>query len=97
MHRWLHRECGGEWWELHGVHGGDVQECHGHRGVFKLPEQCGICRRKHALRMSSWIHGGRGERRELHGVRGGDVQASHGLCGVLFVPCGQVCADGRQC
>jgi len=42
VHRWLHGGCIGEWGELHGVHGGDVQTCHGLCGVYELPEQCGV-------------------------------------------------------
>ena len=79
MRRWLHGGCGGEWGKLRGVHGGDVQECHGLRGVYELPDQCGIRSRTHQLRMSCRIHGRRGERGELHGVRGGDVHEWHGL------------------
>jgi len=42
VRRWLHGGCGGERGRMRGVHGGDVHECHGLRGVYGLPEQCGI-------------------------------------------------------
>ena len=97
MRRWLHRGCDSEWWDLRGVHGGDVQKCHGLRVVYELPEQCGVRSGEHQLRMSCRIHGGRGERGELHGVCCGDVQAWRGLCGVLFVSRGQVRGEVRNC